>query len=627
MLTIETSHPEIYQEFKKGNFSVQLSETNPFGRCKPGRVIETTINKDTKTPGGLTGSSTKTNAVDRWAINASYRASLYSHLQEFLGVNTKNHVYTDLQKSRIRNDQDDVTSILSIIEECFIDPFSENPLLSISNGLLATEKLVSDSFDDFKFATERMDTFIKQPCIEKSKDFFDSLKRINIETFSKLSKCAKYKCKDKRITLVANRNLFTKLTIIMQKLSIDLKEVFKYSLGPFPWALAGSAGYLKKLIKPRYYMNLKKKLDPVEPSQSDYINAIDGMAVVKKLKVKSKITFKEMPEKLLDEILKTSSSASQIYVVFDVYKTDSIKNAERIRRSSGQLHFRIIVASQKIKQWNQFLSSRDNKMQLIDRIKNTNSNIFYATTCTKCHNLSRVGMTEVSRLSTPQEEADTRMFLHAQYVLNHVQGNIIINSPDTDVFISLIVSEKINANINFKIGNKDKKRIINVNKVKESLKDKYDAVVSVGLECLTRALASLHAFTGCDTVSAFSGFGKFKIMAKNVDYTKLFEKVGKNWPFEKKIIRYIEGFVCHLYGYNEMKDTSMLRYRLFCAKKADCLYVKLPPCQSSLKQHCLRANYQSKILRLYCRLIFCSNSRRKWLGHHRWGNKHKVDGL
>ena len=89
MLTIETSHPEIYQEFKKGNFSVQLSETNPFGRCKPGRVIETTINKDSKTPGGLTGSSTKTNAVDRWAINASYRASLYSHLQEFLGTNTK----------------------------------------------------------------------------------------------------------------------------------------------------------------------------------------------------------------------------------------------------------------------------------------------------------------------------------------------------------------------------------------------------------------------------------------------------------------------------------------------------------------------------------------------------------
>ena len=41
----------------------------------------------------------------------------------------------------------------------------------------------------------------------------------------------------------------------------------------------------------------------------------------------------------------------------------------------------------------------------------------------------------------------------------------------------------------------------------------------------------------------------------------------------------------------------MLRYRLFCAKKGDCHYVKLPLCQSSLKQHCLRATYQSKIWR------------------------------
>ena len=191
-----------------------------------------------------------------------------------------------------------------------------------------------------------------------------------------------------------------------------------------------------------------------------------------------------------------------------------------------------------MKQWNHFLSSGDNKMQLIDfivnqwqyddRIKKTNPNIFYTTAGTKCYNLSRVGRTEVSSLSTSQEEAGTRLFLHAQYAVNHLQGNIIINSPDIDVFIiSLMVSEKINANINFKTGNKNKARIISANKVKESLKDKYDAVVSVELECFSKALVSLHAFTGCDTVSAFAGLGKskaLKIMAKNIDYTKLFEK-------------------------------------------------------------------------------------------------------
>ena len=39
ILTLETSHPEVYEELKKENFSVQLSETNPLRRCEPDKVI------------------------------------------------------------------------------------------------------------------------------------------------------------------------------------------------------------------------------------------------------------------------------------------------------------------------------------------------------------------------------------------------------------------------------------------------------------------------------------------------------------------------------------------------------------------------------------------------------------
>ena len=66
------------------------------------------------------------------------------------------------------------------------------------------------------------------------------------------------------------------------------------------------------------------------------------------MKVKDKVTFKEMSQKLLDNILKTSRNASQIGIIFYVYKSDSIKNAERIRRSTGQLQIRTVFASQKI---------------------------------------------------------------------------------------------------------------------------------------------------------------------------------------------------------------------------------------------------------------------------------------
>ena len=55
MTNLEEQHKVIYDEFMKGNFSIQLSDTNPFGKQEADKVIETTINKDTKTPGGTTG--------------------------------------------------------------------------------------------------------------------------------------------------------------------------------------------------------------------------------------------------------------------------------------------------------------------------------------------------------------------------------------------------------------------------------------------------------------------------------------------------------------------------------------------------------------------------------------------
>ena len=51
--------------------------------------------------------------------------------------------------------------------------------------------------------TDHMDTFFEERCFEKSKELFDALKKTNIETFSKLSKCVTYKFKDKDIPLVA----------------------------------------------------------------------------------------------------------------------------------------------------------------------------------------------------------------------------------------------------------------------------------------------------------------------------------------------------------------------------------------------------------------------------------------
>ena len=55
LLNLEENYPSVHCEFIKGSFAVQMSSDNPFGKMEADKVIETTMNRDTKTPGGTTG--------------------------------------------------------------------------------------------------------------------------------------------------------------------------------------------------------------------------------------------------------------------------------------------------------------------------------------------------------------------------------------------------------------------------------------------------------------------------------------------------------------------------------------------------------------------------------------------
>eukprot|EP00794_Sanderia_malayensis_P001474 gene1474-1632_t len=97
MLNLQESHPEAYKEFVDGKFSVPLISGNTFGRNEPDKIIEDTINRDSKVAGGISGFSTNHPAVQRWNINASYRASLRRCLQETLQYEPQKHIHPDLR--------------------------------------------------------------------------------------------------------------------------------------------------------------------------------------------------------------------------------------------------------------------------------------------------------------------------------------------------------------------------------------------------------------------------------------------------------------------------------------------------------------------------------------------------
>ena len=57
LLNLEENYPSVHCEFIKGSFAVQMSSDNPFGKMEADKVIETTMSRDTKTPGGTTGNN------------------------------------------------------------------------------------------------------------------------------------------------------------------------------------------------------------------------------------------------------------------------------------------------------------------------------------------------------------------------------------------------------------------------------------------------------------------------------------------------------------------------------------------------------------------------------------------
>ena len=92
--------------------------------------------------------------------------------------------------------------------------------------------------------------------------------------------------------------------------------------------------------------------------------------------------------------------------------------------------------------------------------------------------------------------------LHASHAAKEGYQAIVICSEDTDVFImSLAFHDKIEASLFLKCGTKTRRRIVDIGKVAAS--------VGAGV---CRALIGLHAYTGCDTVSAFAGKGKVKAL-------------------------------------------------------------------------------------------------------------------
>ena len=601
MIQLPETHPEAQMMLENGDFGVQRNSEHGFSQLPVDQTIEQTLNRSTKTNGGIVGFSLKKNAVQRWLLTAHSRARFVDKCRMMTSKKEDNRPHKEAGKSRMKRDEEDVSKVMEVVSN-WTDPFEPSEeLASLSSGCVVTETIKLDLLAAKDKGTVALTAFVEDRLLSDSVGFFDPLSKLKLGTFRDLQKKTTVSKEGKTVILRTDRNLFARLLVIGQSRQMDLRQLLVHELGPLPWSLALFDGALVKTDKAALPKLLEDGVECLHrmPAQTTAV-IIDAMAMLQTMK-KIPERFSDLAVMIFKRMLMQAGQARRVDFVGDQYPVISIKNTERERRSNtGQLAVSITSSQQFCpRQWKKYLSCGSNKVRLLEflsqewskqeYVERIDSRVMYVTHGNHCKKLvvkhGRMTATDETELYTDQEEADTRMFLHASHASSHGHQRVAIVSSDTDVEVLACHHQSaIPAELTLISGTRNRSRLISVPRLCEKL--------GPGV---CRVLPSLHALTGCDAVSSFAGRGKKKAFEMVRDNQVIRDSVGvlgESLPLSAHSITRLEEVVCRLYNDNLCKQVHDLRYKMFCKGK-NVQSHQLPPTSAALHYHLKRANYQA----------------------------------
>ena len=278
---------------------------------------------------------------------------------------------------------------------------------------------------------------------------------------------------------------------------------------------------------------------------------------------------------------------NRIDIVWDDYISDSLKAETRRKRGKG-VRKRVEPSSPIPGNWSSFLRVEENKIELFAYLATcvTSVNTDKQIISTEQANVLCTQSRDVSMLAPcTQEEADTRIFLHVNDIVNEGHSKISIRTVDTDVLIlAVTVSQSLNMiELWVAFGTGKHFRFIAAHEIANTL----------GPNRCT-ALPLFHAFTGCDTVSFFSGRGKRTAWNNWMafgDVTQALCTLVDTPDAIETCIQVLERFVVLMYERtSNLSSVNQARMQLFTQK--DRMIDNIPPTHAALVQHTKRAIYQ-----------------------------------
>ncbi|KAK3085631.1 hypothetical protein FSP39_006444 [Pinctada imbricata] len=621
---------EVKSSFDTGVFAIR-QKAGSFNGIWADMATEKTIIRDSKGHGGIKGITTQKTALIRWNLTRHIVGQISAEMRLRAGLGRDDEdVHDESKPTAIARDDKQVSNLISHIEENMIHPFdmTEPPksLVNISTGLCATPDVENSLLHSLETGTSLARKFVESTLSENmSGNFYGAIPRSGIKTFSEMHKKTKLKCNSGvTVKSVVNPELIFRRALTLTKCRDDVtvEKLMSFPIGPIPTSLFHDDGTMRKNVKSDLARELENEatssffLPFFDPESTVVIR--DAMGVIQSMDIKVSSSFGDFGRNYLKLLSLQFGMTATVIDVFDRYDVeDSTKSAERQRRaflSGGHKVYKVNEGSL-IPDWKKFLSNGKNKQSLIvflgDFILDSfvsqqivqSGNTFYLVgafrnpECVKKMVGSEVF--ECHSLSSTHEEADTRIILqtlHAdsEFGSRNVKGRIVIRCSDTDVLVLCIHyfgrlkhTNELWLYIGSVVKGRDSRRYIPVHELSRAFSDIFCCI-----------LPAVHALTGCDTTSAFYGVGKKSVYklakesSKNLESLQNFAELETDRAVEsaRKLVSLLydpkEKFkICHF-------NLNKLRVKLATTK--DSALVRLPPCESSFKQHVLRASFQAK---------------------------------
>ena len=395
-------------------------------------------------------------------------------------------VHKDCGISRIKKDVAAVQAVISLLSSG-VGPFpnsdDDDSLVNITSGAVATEAIKRDLLHAFDIEKKAFTRFVEDRIVTSSVAFHNPIKKLNLKTFSALTKQKPVAVHSGEIIVRADRDLFARLLVVAQGRSLDLRKVLCYELGPVPWSLSSVDGRLVKTAKSKLLQLIEKGVPLPENVSATSAWMIDAMATLQTITA-IPATFGELANLVFDvTAMPFRSGSKRVDFVVDRYPELSIKSQERQSRSQkGMVKIKIAGRTQKCPtQWKKYLSVDSNKVNLIEFLQKEwirneyaaklHGNNLFVTHEDKCTRLTstdglEVCATDVWELRCSHEEADTRLLLHATHAEVEGHSSVVIRSPDTDVaVIACGLSHQFESRLYFKTGTKTRSRYVDIDRL------------------------------------------------------------------------------------------------------------------------------------------------------------------